>query len=193
MNIFYLDKNPELCAQYHCDKHVVKMIIEYAQLLSTAHRILDGQEFIDNSSGRKIKRWKLSDNRELMLYKASHINHPSNVWARTSSGNYIWLLTLWKFLLKEYTHRYGKQHKTGELEFVLTRIPDNIPMQNMQDPPLAMPEECKTYDAMSSYRQYYTMKKYAFAKWTNRKIPEWYSNGILDLLVYDNQVMGLYD
>ena len=43
MNIFYLHENPEICAEYHCDKHVVKMILETAQMLSTAHRIIDGE------------------------------------------------------------------------------------------------------------------------------------------------------
>ena len=195
MNIFFLDKNPELCAQYHCDKHVVKMIIEYAQLLSTAHRILDGKEYIDSSSGRKIKRWALSDHSDQMMYKASHINHPSNVWVREDASHYTWLLSMWKLLLKEYTYRYGKKHKTSELEFVLSRLPRNIPIQHLsiKEPPLAMPEECKTYDAVSSYRQYYIMKKNAFAKWTNREIPKWYSHGILDSLVYESQIMGLYD
>ena len=80
MNIFYLDPDPKTCAQMHCDKHVTKMIIEYSQLMSTAHRVIDGEEYIDNSSGRKIKRWKLSDIREDVLYKATHINHPSAIW-----------------------------------------------------------------------------------------------------------------
>ena len=54
MNIFYLDRHPKICAEYHCDKHTVKMIIEYAQLMSTAHRVLDGEEYYDKTSnGRK--------------------------------------------------------------------------------------------------------------------------------------------
>ena len=63
MNIFFLDYDAQRCAEYHCDKHVVKMIIEYAQLMSTAHRILDGKQYIENNKGRMIKRWKLNDNR----------------------------------------------------------------------------------------------------------------------------------
>ena len=71
MNIFYLDRDVKTCATYHNDKHVVKMILEYAQLLSTAHRMLDGKEYIDASSGRRIKRWRLEDDQmENMLYKA---------------------------------------------------------------------------------------------------------------------------
>ena len=81
MNIFYLDPDPRTCAEMHCDKHVVKMIIEYAQLMSTAHRVIDGTEYTDmTANGRRIKRWRLDDDRESILYKASHINHPSAIW-----------------------------------------------------------------------------------------------------------------
>ena len=83
MNIFYLDEDPILAAQMHCDKHVVKMILESAQLLSTAHRLLDGN--------------KLADERG--LYKATHINHPSSIWVRKSSENYYWLWNLYDQLL----------------------------------------------------------------------------------------------
>lgn len=194
MNIFYLDKNPKLCAEYHCDKHVVKMIVEYAQLMSTAHRLIDGNVYIENNKGRKIKRWKLNDNRDILLYKASHINHPSAIWTRASSGNYTWLLSMWKFLLSEYTHRYGKKHKTSELEFALSRIPNNIVIKDMDQPPQAMPEDCKILgNSIAAYQQYYIKKKNTFARWTNREIPRWYSCGILDMLAYESQVMGLYD
>ena len=81
MNIFYLDSSASQSAKLHCDKHVVKMIVEYAQLLSTAHRVLDGEMYIDNSSGRKIKRWKHPDaDFDSNLYKACFVNHPSAVW-----------------------------------------------------------------------------------------------------------------
>ena len=64
MNIFYLHKDPQQCARLHCDKHVVKMIIEYAQLLSTTHRVLDGELFFDKAkNGRKLRRFKLPDER----------------------------------------------------------------------------------------------------------------------------------
>ena len=77
MNIFYLHPNTTTCAQHHCDKHVVKMIIEYAQLMSTAHRVLDGDMYQDKTkNNRNIKRWRMIDsNLENTLYKASHINH----------------------------------------------------------------------------------------------------------------------
>ena len=195
MNIFFLSYDPQQCAEYHCNKHVVKMIIEYAQLMSTAHRMLDGKEYVDNSSGRKIKRWRLNDHIDSMIYKASHVNHPSAVWVRQDASHYTWLLTMWKYLLKEYTHRYGKQHKTGELEFALSRLPHNIPIKNLliEEPPQSMPEECKMNGAINAYRLYYIMKKNKFARWTNREIPKWYSHGILDRLTLESQAMGLYD
>ena len=80
MNIFYIDKDPVQAAEWMVDKHVVKMILESAQLLCTAHRFLDGTEYVDATSGRRIKRWMLSDARESVLYSATHINHPSAIW-----------------------------------------------------------------------------------------------------------------
>jgi hypothetical protein len=83
MNIFYLDNDPQVCAEMHNDKHCVKMILEYCQLLSTAHRIIDGTETMAKSkTGRNVKRWVLDDERESLLYSATHINHPSAVWCR---------------------------------------------------------------------------------------------------------------
>jgi len=91
MNIFYLDHNVKQCAAEHCDKHVVKMCIEYAQLLSTAHRVIDGDEWDGRSvNGRRIKRYFHPDpvmNEE--LYKACHVNHPSAIWTRASVENYV--------------------------------------------------------------------------------------------------------
>ena len=87
MNIFYLDTNPIKAAELHCDKHVVKMIIEYAQLMSTAHRVLDGELYEDRTANnRRIKRWRLNNNdMENVVYKASHINHPSAIWTRANA------------------------------------------------------------------------------------------------------------
>jgi hypothetical protein len=99
MNIFYLDEDPKICAQYHCDKHVVKMIIEYAQLLSTAHRVLDGFEGYGSSKSgnRQVKIWTIHDSRDEILYKATHVNHPSNIWTRSSVKNYHYMFQLWFF------------------------------------------------------------------------------------------------
>ena len=129
MNIFYLHEDPEISAKMHCDKHVVKMIIEYAQLMSTAHRILDGDEYEGKTKiGRRIRRWKHPNkNIENTIYKASHINHPSAVWARTSVANYVWLYNLFEKLCDEYTFRYGKTHASiTKLKDALYFHPDNI-------------------------------------------------------------------
>ena len=89
MNIFFLSENPVQAAEWMVDKHVVKMILESAQLLSTAHRIIDGRETQGKSAtGRNVKRWILNDAREPVLYSATHINHPSAVWCRQSVENY---------------------------------------------------------------------------------------------------------
>jgi len=181
MNIFYLDSNPKTCAEMHCDKHVVKMIIEYAQLMSTAHRVLDGEEYYDKTAnGRKIKRWRMADPKfENGLMKASHINHPSGVWVRASKQNYTWLLKMWLHLLSEYTHRYGKQHACEKYIDVLYSPPKNISDTSITEPTPAMPDDCKIAgNSLASYHKYYIEKKVSFAKWTKREMPVWFQNGI---------------
>ena len=190
MNIFYLSRNPKECAEMHNDKHVVKMILESAQLLSTAHRILDGVQ-VDgvSASGRKKTVWKLSDYRDTNLYSATHINHPSAVWVRLDARNYIWLHNLLQELCSEYTYRYGKVHKCQETGLVamLGIVPKRLMMTfrtdiPCQDPPCAMPDDCKVPgDAIQSYRNYYNKYKTHLATWNgkvnSRTTPTWY-NGV---------------
>ena len=107
MNIFYLDRDPKIAAQLACDKHVVKMILESAQMLCTAHRVLDGDEPADHGG----------------MYKMVHKNHPSTIWTRTSEMNYQWHWRYFDSLLKEYTHRYGKHHATERLRWILRISP----------------------------------------------------------------------
>jgi hypothetical protein len=181
LNIFYLSPDPKICAEMHLDKHVVKMIIEYAQLMSTAHRVLDGQEYFDKTSnGRNIKRWKLSDDiMENGLMKSTHINHPSAIWCRANKQNYTWLNRMWNYLLVEYTHRYGKVHACEKYKDFLYVCPKNISESEFYTPTPAMPEDCKIFnDSLSSYRKYYIEKKQHFAKWTKREIPSWFSEGL---------------
>lgn len=180
MNVFYLDHDPIKSATYHCDKHVVKMIVEYAQIMSTNHRLLDGELYyeISNNTGRKIKRWSLDDWKEDVLYKACHMNHPSTVWARQSNNNYTWLYCMWWALCKEYTYRYGKVHKTESLREALMSPPKNIPVGYKTQPPPAMkkyPECIIPGDSVASYHKYYREAKSYFAKWTKREVPEWYN------------------
>jgi len=178
MNIFYLDKDPSKCAKMHCDKHVVKMILEYTQLLSTAHRLHDGTQTIVVVNNRKLKRWTLEDVKmNDRLFLASHINHPSALWARETEEQYLWLYRLLTHLCKEYNHRYKKTHA------VVNRCWDELrnPPKNLKgilgyaDPPQAMPNEYKVIgDSVTAYKNYYIGAKQKFAKWTNRKAPDWW-------------------
>lgn len=183
MNIFALDTDPILAAKFHNDRHVVKMVLESAQLLSTAHRLLDGQQTIverQTKSGktRKVKVWKLDDSREYALYQATHINHPSAVWARQNRANYRWLFRLFRALLQEYTDRYGKVHKCDAMLSTLVSPPAAIPAGDVITPfALAMPDECKVIgDPVKSYRQYYMVSKRSMAVWNRGKSPppEWW-------------------
>ena len=175
MNIFYIDEDPAQAARWMVDKHVVKMILESAQLLSTAHRYVDGEMKIGLSdTGRKAKRWYLADAREPVLYKATHINHPSNVWTRTAVENYLWLVEHFSALLDEYTYRYGKKHKTGELLYTLQSPPHKLRDFEMTEMLCAMPEEYKiSSDPVQNYRNYYKLAKSNMHVWTKREPPEW--------------------
>jgi hypothetical protein len=177
LNIFYLHNEPVECAKQHCDKHVVKMIVETAQLLSTAHRVIDGSEFFDvTEHGRKIRRWKLDDERESVMYKATHINHPSAQWVRQSSANYYWLHALFTALCMEYSHRYKKVHKTEDIIDQLNELPYNINYGTFTPPTPAMPDEYKVEgDVIQSYRNYYLGSKRKIAVWTNRDVPSWFN------------------
>ena len=175
MDAFGLDRNYTVAAMLHNDKHVVKMNIEYCQLMSTAHRVLDGEEYYDKTkNNRRIKRWRLDDvHMENTLYKASHINHPTNIWVRSTMGNYLWMYGLWEALAEEYTHRYGKVHASWEkLHNELAMPPKNIPDGPFQEIPQAMPDDVKRDDFVEAYQEYYRKYKAHFSKWTNRPTPE---------------------
>ena len=176
MNIFYVDEDPAIAAQCLVDKHVVKMILESAQLLSTAHRVLDGIEFEGKSqSGRKAKRWLLPDAREGVIYTATHINHPSAVWCRTSIENYDWLVDHMYALMQEYTNRYNKQHKCyGEISYMLQSPPHNLKEWDRTTMPSCMAEEyIISEDPIINYRNYYREGKKNLHRWTNRSAPLW--------------------
>jgi hypothetical protein len=185
MNIFYLSKNAQEAAQFHNDKHVVKMILESAQLLSTAHRVLDGHEVIEKKQvhgslparWRNVKRWKLNDNRDGHIYQSTHVNHPSAVWVRQSIDHYRYQYDLMYYLIGEYKYRYeGRDHKCEGLLHWLLNAPENIPIIPWVDPPQAMPDDCKVEgDSVQAYRNYYAKYKRDFAKWTRRGSPVWWS------------------
>ena len=190
MNIFYLDHDVRKCAEMHNDKHVVKMILEYAQLLSTTHRILDGVISTGVSlSGRKKSVYVLADNRDTILYSATHANHPSCVWVRQSAQNYMWLAELLEECCKEYTHRYDKVHKVerdGLMQALKNQFPTNIPDGLFTEPTPAMPDDVKVMreihtdrfviDSLASYRNYYIKNKTHLANWKKRPVPDWYND-----------------
>lgn len=197
MNLFYVDADPTVAAQSLGDKHVVKMILETAQMLSTAHRILDGKQEVIEVTKRKIKKlksgevidlgyitrkkkiWKLDDKIDNdKMYKATHINHPSSIWIRQSAVNYFWAYDHFVALCNEYTRRYGKIHLTDrKLSTLLIIEPLNIPRGNENShtlPPCCMPDEYKITDCpVTNYRYYYAFAKTKMHKWTNRQPPEW--------------------
>ena len=154
MNIFHLHKDPKTCAKYHCDKHVVKMILETGQMLSTAYR----RHFGDNDD----------------LYQTAYPRHPMTVWVGNSGGNFSWTMKLLEHLLEQYTLRYNKIHTTSRIFNLLNT--KHIYWKDLTgdflDPPLCMPDDCKRDCYIFSYRKYYKEYKLRFAKYTAVDFPE---------------------
>lgn len=156
MNIFILSTDPQKAAVFHNDKHLVKMILESAQLLCTAHRVLDVNPHPD-------------------LYRATHINHPCSKWVRETDCNYNWLNMLFVHLCDEYTFRYDKVHLSyTKLHRLLCFPPDNIPRGPLTQFAQAMPDKYKNSDVVTAYRNYYLSEKRSFSKWTKRNTPDWF-------------------
>ena len=179
MNIFYLHRSPKICAEMHCDKHVVKMILESGQMLSTAHRVLDGEVVHTLSkNNRKIKKYRLENTHyDNLLYQACHVNHPSSVWVRESEHHYSYLMALFYWLNREYKHRYNNTHATYlKLHPYLNMLPLNIKKTGrFTPPPQAMPDEYKDANTLVAYRTYYMAKQDKFKMvWTRRKKPDWF-------------------
>ena len=183
MNIFYVNSDPEVAARSMVDRHVVKMILETAQLLSTAHRVIDGEEYVGQSqSGRKAKRWRLSGNVDAIMYAATHINHPSAVWVRENSANYNWLYDHLLALGREYTHRYGRTHLTiDKLGDILKDAPENIEQSNvMTKMPSCMDKQyIVDVDPIINYRNYYNYGKTDLLRWSNRPPPQWIDGTVI--------------
>ena len=142
MNIFYLSTDPEKAAKYMYNKHVVKMILESAQLLCTAHVISDGE----NAN---------------VPYKVTHKNHPSAIWARESTSNYKWLYNHMIALGEEYTRRYGKKHLTIlKCSGVLSKAPANVTKTELTPMPQCMPDQYKVPgNSVEAYWNYYEAEK----------------------------------
>jgi hypothetical protein len=159
MNIFYFDDSPIECAIAQPDKMLVKMPLETAQMLCTAHREIDGDKYAD----------------EVGLYKRAYWNHPCTVWARESKLNYLWLYVHFLALGSEYKFRYGREHASIiKLKEPLKKIP-NITKKSMTPPAQAMPDEYKNDDPIKAYRDYCTHEKH-YAKWEKgRAKPDWWT------------------
>lgn len=160
MNIFVLASDPEECARYHCDKHIVKMPTEYAQILSTVHHRFD-TEWVDH------------------VYRQTHQNTPCPLWVGESWRNYLWLYDLFREVCDEYTHRYGRVHLADrKMREVLTNVPGELPDTDDLTPhPLVMPPQYWTDCAVESYRNFYRGDKIVFARWTKREVPGWMNEG----------------
>jgi hypothetical protein len=182
VNLFILDLGPVEAAQLQCDKHIVKMIVESAQMLSTAHRMLDGYHIraASKSGKTQVKVWLHPDpEMDSVLYKAVHSAHPCTVWTMVSSENYNWHYQHFVALCDEYTHRYGKVHLTDKLlREKLSGLPKSIKHGPITPFALAMgsnPECMYPNDPVRSYREFYQTKQDRFKMvWTNREVPEWF-------------------
>ena len=179
MNIFVVDEDPRQSARDLCDKHIVKMIVESAQMLSTAHRVLDGTPSTRTTeSGRRVKDWVHPDSEmdEALCY-AVMVNHPCTRWAMENNKNYLWLQQHAVGLLDEYTVRYHKAHSMDDLiHDHLARAPVCIASASSITPfAQAMPDKYRVKgDAVTAYRNYYMGEKRRFAVWKTERKPQWW-------------------
>ena len=154
MNIFYLHKDPVEAAKLQYNKHVVKMILESAQMLCTAHHEIMG----DDAN---------------VPYKRAHVNHPSTIWARRSAQNYVWLYDHFVALAQEYKKRYGKDHLSyTKCEPYLRYLPGGLPYTGFTQPPQAMPDEYKDECSLQAYWNYYINDKKHIANLNKEKLYE---------------------
>lgn len=152
MNIFVLHNDPVVAAQMMCDKHVVKMILESNQMLSTVAR----------KHGYDAP------------YRTAHPKHPCTLWAGESYENWQWLVKHSRALCEEYTSRYGRIHKSQAVTEWAENLSINLPTTGQTPFRLAMPDEYKTENPVESYRNYYIGAKARIAKWKNGNVPNWW-------------------
>jgi hypothetical protein len=168
MNIFVLDKDPVKAAQYHCDKHVNKMIIEHLQMMSIT-AVMNGLDPAKRTNG-EFYRTKMFR------------NHPCTLWMRESWGNWMWTYILTWELCREFEKRFGHPHGGKQslisLEKTKLLLATKIPNSKVTEFAQAMPDQYKVKnDAVASYRTYYNMDKNEFAKWKLGNVPHWWSPG----------------
>lgn len=171
MNIFYLHPDPRTAVKPMINKHVVKMVLESAQLLCTCHRVVDGTHYIDSSSGRRLQKWSHPDPiMDETLYKSQHFNHPCSLWLRESATNYDWLYQHFIALGQEYKERYGKEHASiVKLADVLKTAPKNLVDIGFTPPAQAILPQYKDEDPLIAYHAYYIMEKLPLGTDEDRK------------------------
>ena len=152
MNIFYLDKDPITAAVVQYNKHIVKMILESAQMLCAAHHILGNPNDVP--------------------YKLAHKNHPCTIWVRENSLHYDWLYAHMMALGDEYTARYSKTHMSIDKCKHLNIHPENIPHETFEQPPQCMPDEYKDKCSVQAYWNYYIGEKHVVANLKTEKLYE---------------------
>jgi len=186
MNLFYLDHDLDKCAEYHIDKHVTKMVLEAAQLLTTTvwvdkylgyvPRKLTSEEL---GVLKDVKRSTPSiDNRIFTRYLSTHENHPSAIWVRSSLEHYYWTVNYANALNDEGIYRGYKSHASCA---EVNRMPEptRLPNVGWSTPTLAMPDQLKSDDAVASYRMFYMLDKAPFASWKRRGPPHWWDEAIV--------------
>ena len=153
MNIFYLHKDPVEAAKLQYNKHVVKMILESAQMLCTAHHCYGDKDQVEN-----------------VPYKQAHLNHPSTIWTRRSKSTYMWLYNHMIALGDEYKKRYGKTHLSiTKCKDFLAIPPRYIQGDDWCQPPQAMPDEYKTECSIQAYWNYYIGEKHVVVNHNKEK------------------------
>lgn len=185
MNIFILDENIQQSAKYHCDQHLVKMIVESAQMLSTVYRMKLGDYCANhyfNSAGIHKYGYKyfLSQDpvedciiKPYVMWDAYH-KHPCTLWVAESFDNWCYLLTLFQDLMEEWSNRFGEllfSHGCYKYNDRLRLNKDNFDKVEMTPHPQAMPDKYKNDCAVTAYRDYYRGEK-TFATWKNGE-PDW--------------------
>ena len=183
MNIFILSWIIENCVKYHCDKHVIKMILETTQLLSTCQHM---------TNSTQAQKW--TD--ESKIYRKTHMNHPSSLWTRECRENYIWLCHLGLALCREYGFRYDKQpedHKChSKLVFLITHVPPQLSDNGgvITIPKMAMPDQYKSENPVLSYRTYYLNDKARMLVWRKRGPPNWVPKSLHNIH-YESEIKRL--
>jgi hypothetical protein len=180
MNIFVLDLDPQKCAEYHCNKHISKMVVEHCQILGsiayTARGIRKKSEITKEFIEGTFQGFPRSLEGRPHPYGIGYRNHPCTQWASRSRENYQWLCDLTLKMCKEYTHRYGRRHAGEDICLWYAKNMPELANEGMTPFAQAMPIHCRQENAVEAYRQYYREYKSKFAKWPVDRVPDWWTS-----------------